>query len=113
MSILFSANYDYLQTVFFKFLFSSQGSQGKAEKMLFLEIIKIAFLGGIMKAKNTLKQENVKWNQMHRSLLKKAKEWMMSTIREDPHGFEATFWICFPSDQHGFGLSDKENELIA
>lgn len=101
----------YFSSLFF--LFFSQGSQGKAEKMLFLEIIKIAFLGGIMKAKNTLKQENVKWNQMHRSLLKKAKEWMMSTIRKDPHGFEATFWICFPSDQHGFGLSDKENELIA
>lgn len=37
----------------------------------------------------------------------------MSSIREDPHGFEATFEICFPSDHRGFGLSDKENELIA
>lgn len=59
--------------------------------MLFLQIIKIAFLGGILKAKNTIKQGNVKWKQMHGSLLETAKGWLMSMIREDLHGFEATF----------------------
>lgn len=59
--------------------------------MLFLQIIKIAFLGVILKAKNTINQENVKWNQMYRSLLKKAKEWLMSTIREDLTGLRRLF----------------------
>lgn len=61
--------------------------------MLFLQIIKIALLAGILKAKDTIKHSggNVKRNQMCSSLLKTAKGWLMSTIREDPHGFQATF----------------------
>lgn len=42
--------------------------------MLFLQIIKIAFLGGILKAKDTIKQENVKWNQMHKLSSEDSKE---------------------------------------
>lgn len=62
MSILFPASFDYLQTVFFKVFIQKneegvlRGSQGKAEKMFFLQIIKFAFLGGILKEKNTIKQ---------------------------------------------------------
>lgn len=61
--------------------------------MLFLQIIKIALLGGILKAKDTIKHSegNIKWNQIHSSLLKIAKGCLMSKISEDPHEFVATF----------------------
>lgn len=61
--------------------------------MLFLQIMKIALLGGILKAKDTIKRSegNVKRNQMFSSRMKTVKGWLMSTIREDPRGFQVTF----------------------
>lgn len=61
--------------------------------MLFLQIMKIASLGGILKAKDTIKRSegNVKRNQMLSSRMETAKGWLVSTIREDPRGFQATF----------------------
>lgn len=61
--------------------------------MLFLQIMKIASLGVILKAKDTIKRSegNVKWNQMFSSRMKTAKGWLMSTIREDPRRLQATF----------------------
>lgn len=49
--------------------------------MLFLQIMKIASLGGILKAKDTIKRSegNVKQNQMFSSRMKTAKGWLMST----------------------------------